>query len=121
MKKDFQDIAEQAALARRRLKNAITALPDSADGVKMLGKNCGSVPFSMIAKHRGNLSAHYYLTHETKRVLLELVDSNRTEDSLVNAIEAVLSTGKLKCIGYTETIAPNVLEALKAAWEGDYE
>jgi hypothetical protein len=121
MKKNFQAIADQTALARDRLKNAIRALPDSADGVRMLAPNCGVVSSSLIARHGFNLSAHYYLTHETKRVLLGLIDSNRTVDSLVNAIEAVLTTGKVKCIGYTETIAPNVLEALKKAWEGDYQ
>jgi hypothetical protein len=121
MKKNFEDIAAQTSLARDRLKNAIRALPDSADSVKMLGKNCGIVSFSHIAKHGFNLSANYYLSRETKKVLLKLIDSNRTVDSLVNAIETVLTTGKLKCIGYTETIAPNVLEALKAAWEGDYQ
>jgi len=118
MKKHFQELEDQTSLARERLKNAIRALPDSADGVKMLGKNCGSVPSSMIASHGFNLSPHYYLTLETKRVLLNLIDSNRTVMSLINAVETVLNTGKLKCSGYTETIAPNVLEALKKAWEG---
>lgn len=121
MKKNFQELETQTSLARERLKNAIRALPDSADGVKMLGPNCGTVPFSLIAKHGFNLSAHYYLTHETKKVLINLIDSNRTIESLVKAVEAVLSTGKVKCTGYTETIAPNVLEALKKAWEGDYQ
>jgi hypothetical protein len=118
MKTKFQDIAVETSLARDRLKNAIRALPDSADGVKMLGKNCGTVSLSTMLRNGFNMSAHYYLSHETKKVLLELVDSNRTVESLVNAIEAVLTTGKLKCGGYTETIAPNVLEALKKAWEG---
>ena len=121
MKKNFQELEAQTSLARERLKNAIRALPDSADGVKMLGTNCGTVSFSHIASHGGNLSAHYYLTRETKKVLLNLIDSNRTVESLVTAIETVLTTGKLKCTGYTEIIAPNVLEALKAAWEGDYQ
>ena len=119
MKKNFESIAEQTAKARERLKNAIRALPDSADGIKMLGKNCGSVPFSLIAKNGFNLSAHYYLTHETKTVLLKLIDSNRPIEVLVKAIETILTTGKLQCSGYVETIAPNVLEALKKAWEDE--
>jgi hypothetical protein len=118
MKKDFQDIAEQAALARRRLKNAINSLPDSADGVKMLAPNCCTVSSSMIAQHGFNLSPRYWLTHETKTQLIALIDSNGTVESTVNAVEAVLTTGKLKD---GSKIPPNVLEALKAAWEGDYQ
>ena len=84
----------------------------------MLGKNCGVVPFSTIARNGFNLSAHFYITMETKKVLLKTLESNRSVDSTVSFIEDVLVTGKLKCGGYTETIAPNVLEALKKAWEG---
>ena len=118
MKKNFEDIEAQTSVARERLKDAIRKLPDSATGVKMLAPNCGTVSFSEIAKHGFNLSPHYYLSRETKKVLLNLIDSNRTITSLVKAVEAVLSTGKLKCAGYTEIIAPNVLEALKEAWNG---
>jgi hypothetical protein len=118
MKKDFQVISSQFSEARTRLARAIRDLPDSAGGIKMLGKNCGIVPFSMIASHGFNLNAHYYITMETKRVLLETLEANRSVDSTVAFIEGILATGKLKCKGYVETIAPNVLEALKKAWEG---
>lgn len=115
MKKNFQDIAEQAALARDRLKAAIKELPDSADGVKMLGTNCCTVSSSLIAKHGFNLSPRYWLTKETKTQLLDLIDSSRSIETLVKAIEAVLTTGKLKD---GSTIPQNVLVALKAAWGG---
>ena len=118
MKSDFEGIALQAAQARDRLKNAIKALPDSADGVKMLAPKCCVVSSSLIAKHGFNLSPRYWLTHETKTQLITLIDSNRSVESTVNAIEAVLTTGKLKD---GSTIPPNVLVALKAAWEGDYQ
>ena len=115
MKKNFQFIAEQAGLARERLKKAIQELPDSADGVKMLGKNCCTVSSSLVTQHGSNLSPRYWLTHETKNQLIALIDSNRSVESTVNAIEAVLTTGKLKD---GSKIPPNVLDALKKAWEG---
>ena len=115
MKKNFQFIAEQATLARERLKKAIQELPDSADGVKMLGKHCCTVSFSLVAQHGGNLSPGYWLARETKTQLITLIDSNRSVESTVNAIEAVLALGKLKD---GSKIPPNVLNALKKAWEG---
>lgn len=115
MKKQFQQVATQTEAARERLKQAIKALPDSADGVKMLAPNCCTVSISQVAQHGFNMSPRYWLTQETKTQLIALVDSSRTIESMVNAIEAVLITGKLKD---GSKIPPNVLQALKGAWEG---
>jgi hypothetical protein len=115
MKKQFQDITNQVSEAKARLVQAIRDLPDSAGGVKMLTPNCCTVSSSQIAQHGFNLSPRYWLTHETKTQLIALVDSSRTIESTVNAVEAVLTTGKLKD---GSKIPPNVLEALKKAWEG---
>jgi len=118
MKKQFQQITEQANAARERLKQIIRDLPDSADGVRMLGSRCGVVPFSLVAKHGFNLSAGYWLAHETKEMLLKIIDSNQTLETTVKAIEGILTTGKVTYRKHTEQIAPNVLQALKKAWEG---
>ena len=114
MKKSFQAITEETTKARDRLKKAIRELPDSADGVKMLGRNCCTVSSSLIAQHENNLSPRYWLTRDTKTQLIALIDSNRATESTINAIEAILTTGKLKD---GSKIPPNVLTALKKAWE----
>jgi hypothetical protein len=115
MKKQIQDIASQYQQARARLIEAIRNLPDSADGVKMLGKNCCTVSMSLIAQHGFNWSPCYWLTRETKAELIELVEKNRSIESLITAIEAVLATRKLKD---GTKLPPNVVEALRKAWEG---
>lgn len=114
MKKTIQSIAAQYEEARARLLEAISNLPDSAEGVTMLGRGCASVPFSLIAQ-TGNLSARYWITRETKAELTRLVENSKGIESLVKAIEAVLITGKLKD---GTKMPPNVIEALKKAWEG---
>ena len=65
----------------------------------------------------GRLDAQHYITMETKKTLLKIIESNRSVDSITNFIEDVLATGTLKYKGYTSTIAPSVLSALKKAWE----
>lgn len=114
MKKTIQSLAAQYEEARARLLEAISKLPDSAEGVTMLGRGCASVPFSLIAQ-TGNFSARYWLTREAKAELTRLVESNVKVESLVKAIDKVLTTGKLKD---GTKVPPNVIEALKKAWEG---
>jgi hypothetical protein len=118
MKKEFQDIVDHAVIAKERLKEAIRNLPDSHDGVQMLSPNCGIVSLSTIAKHKGNLSAGYWLSHETKRMLLKIIDSNRSMETTIDTIEGILSTGKIRYQTYSETLAPNILKHLKTVWEG---
>jgi len=115
MKKEIQGIAAHYLAARVRLLKVIESLPDSADGVKMLGKNCCTVSMSLVGQHGFNLSPRYWLTRETKTQLKELVEKNRSIESLITAIEAVLATGKLKD---GTKIPPNVIEALRKGWEG---
>lgn len=114
MKKVIQSITAQYGEARARLLEAISKLPDSAEGVTMLGRGCASVPFSLIGK-TGNLSARYWITREVKAELTRLVERNVKVESLVKAVDAVLTTGKLKD---GTKVPPNVIEALKKAWEG---
>lgn len=118
MKKEFQAIVDQAVIAKERLKEAIRNLPDSHDGVQMLSHNCGTVSLSTIAKHEGNLSARYWLSHETKNMLLKIIDSNRSMETTIATIEDILSTGRIRYHTYSETLAPNILNHLKTAWEG---
>lgn len=115
MKKQLTDIAAQYEQARLRLKGAISKLPDSAEGVKMLGHGCASVPLSLIGQHGFNLSPCYWLTRETKAQLIELVDKNRSIEALITAIEGVLVTGKLRD---GTKLPPNIVGALKTAWKG---
>lgn len=115
MKQEFREINLRIYLAKRRLREAIHKLPEAADGVTMLGKNCCSVPFSLIGKLRSNLSPNFWLTHETKNQLLEMIKSNRSLENLITNIETILDTGKLRDGGH---IPNNVLTALKQAWEG---
>jgi hypothetical protein len=108
------NIASEFEQARLRLVEVIKSLPDSADGVQMLGRNCGTVPISLVAQHGFNLSPRYWLTRETKTQLTALVDKSRGMESLITSIETILATGKLKD---GTKLPSNVLEALKKAWE----
>lgn len=115
MKQDFINISDHYEQARNRLITTIQGFPEAADNVKMLGPNCCSVPLSMIGKHGGNLSPRYWLTRELKTQLITLVKDSRGIDSLITNVETVLSTGKLR---EGSKVPPNVLTALKKAWEG---
>jgi hypothetical protein len=116
MKRHLTDIASEFEQARLRLIEAIKDLPDSAEGAKILGKNCCSVPLSLIGQQGFNLSPRYWLTRETKTQLTELVENSRGVESLITSMEAILATRKLK----DGTRIPfNVVEALRKAWEGE--
>jgi len=117
MKQQFQQMSIEMAQARARLKELISSLPDSAEGVTPLGSNCCSVPFSLLAKHGGNLSARYWLTKESKDALFSILNSNKSADSMMKTIEDVLATGVIKQPAGTLTLPPNVIKALKEAWE----
>jgi hypothetical protein len=119
MKTKFKDISNQFIEARNRLAQIIKSLPDSSDDIRILPghTNCGVVSFSKIGSNGGRLDAQYYITMETKKTLLRIIESNRSVDTITNFIENVLATGTLKDKGYTSTIAPIVLSALKKAWE----
>ncbi|MBE3145473.1 MAG: hypothetical protein IMZ61_16350, partial [Planctomycetes bacterium] len=107
MKRQLTSIASEIRQARLRLKKVIDSLPDSADGIKMLGSNYAMVPLSTIAQHGFNLSPRYYLTRETKTQLKELVDTNRNIETLITSIEAILATRKLKD---GTKLPPNIIE-----------
>ena len=114
MKNEFNKLCEQARAAKERLKQKILSLPDSAEGVTMLSKNCCTVPFSFMSSGK-SWSPSYWLTKETKNELISMIDSNRSIDTVITSIEAVLASGKLKD---GSKLNPNVLTALKEAWEG---
>lgn len=126
MKREINALQTQITAAKERLKALIRGLPDEAEGVqsyvspsseKLVArlKNCCTVPFSVIGKNKGILSPAYYLSHESKRALLETIESNRSLETLISTMESVIETGHLKD---GTKIAPNVLKALKEAWEG---
>jgi len=114
MKKEFQDHKDQIAAAKERLKQTIMNLPSSSDDIKLITPTCGIVSFSTIAKHKGILSPGYYLSHETKAKLIKLIDSKQSIETTMTAIEEILATGGIKG---DSKIAPNVLQALKEAWD----
>lgn len=78
MKENFKELTNKVEEARSRLGQAIHNLPSSAGGIEMLGKNCGVVPFSKIASSGLKLNPRYYITMETKRVLMEKLNSSRS-------------------------------------------
>ena len=116
MRKAFQKIVDETQAARDRLKAAIKALPESAEGVRLLSKNCGVVPFSLIASHGLRLDPKYWLARETKAELLQLVDSKRTTETLVGTLQEIVNTGRLP---NGTQIPPNIIIALKEAWENE--
>lgn len=115
LKDDYNAAATQVLIAKEKLKAAIRALPDSAEGVTKLSNNCCTVSFSQLSvgKQGHTLwSPNYWLTHETKDQLIKLVDTSK---DIKKALEEIFEKGHLK--DYTK-IPPNVLAALKVAWEG---
>lgn len=116
MKKAFQKIVDETQAAKNRLKEAIRTLPESAEGVRLLSTNCGVVPFSLTASHGARLDPKYWLTRETKTELLSVVDSKRTVETLVSALQEIISTGKMPS---GSAVPPNVITSLKEAWENE--
>jgi hypothetical protein len=114
LKKHFSILNDQVAAAKERLKQTIKGLPSSSDDIKLITPNCGIVSFSTIAKHKGILSPGYYLSHETKAKLIKLIDSKQSIETTMTAIEEILAHGGIKG---DSKIAPNVLQALKEAWD----
>jgi hypothetical protein len=114
MKNELNQICKQAHAAKVRLKQKILSLPDSAEGVTMLSQNCCTVPFSLIGSGK-SWGPSYWLTKGTKNELISMIDSNRSIDTIITSIEAVLTTGKLNS---GSRLPLNVLTALKEAWEG---
>ena len=117
MKTKFQKLKEQVDAACSRLKQAIKDFPDSEDGVKMLSKNCFTVSLSTIAKHGGNLSPHYYLSIETKKCLIEAIESKKNPESIINFITDALSNSYFIHKGNKIVISPKVAAKLKQVWE----
>lgn len=114
--KDYYNIAAtQVFLSKERIKAAIRTLPDSAEGVTKLSNNCCTVSFSQLTVGKYGhtvLDPSYWLTRETKDQLIKMVDTSK---DIGKDIKEILEKGHLK--DYTK-IPPNVLAALKTAWEG---
>jgi hypothetical protein len=114
--KDYYDkISTNMLIAIVRLKTAIRTLPDSAEGVTKLSNNCCTVSFSQLSVGKYGhtmLNPSYWLTRETKDQLIKMVDTSK---DIGKDIKEILEKGHLK--DYTK-IPPNVLAALKTAWEG---
>lgn len=83
----------------------------------MLSKNCFTVSLSTIAKHGGNLSPRYYLSLETKKCLIEAIESRNNPESIINFINEALSNKHFIHKGNKITISPKVAEKLKQVWE----
>lgn len=115
MKKQFQSLKDQVAAKKEELKQAIMNLPSSSNDIKLLSPNCGVISFSSIAKNKSILSPGYYLSHETKAKLTKLIDSKQSIDTMMQAIENILATEGIQ----GDKIAPNILKALKEAWNGN--
>lgn len=117
MKTKFQNLKEQVEKACSKLKQAITELPDAEDGVTMVGKNCFTISLSTIAKHKGILDPSYYLSIETKKALIEAIESKRNPESIINFITKALSESSFIHNGSKIIISPKVAEKLKQVWE----
>ena len=115
MRERFQSLVAQDDEVRAHLRKVIEGLPD-VDGVRKVGPNCCVVSSGLLASHN-NWSASYWLSTETKRMLLGVVDSQRTVSGFIKAMDDIVLAGKIKnSYGYTEAIAPNVLAELRRVW-----
>jgi hypothetical protein len=119
MKSTIQKLSAEEKAIRDKFKALIQSLPESADGVKMLGTNCCSVSMNLIKEHGFNWSPRYWLCAETKTALIAMIDKSQSMASLSKSFEKVIATGKVDLGSYAtqSVIPPNVLNALKQIWE----
>ena len=116
MKSTIQKLAVEETEVRERFKALIKSLPESAEGVTMLGSNCCSVPMSLIREHGFNWSPRYWLCAEAMKALTDMVDMCSSMESLYKNIERVIKEGKVGC-GKQYAVPPNIITALKEIWE----
>jgi len=115
MKENLKTLTDKMAELKNKIIEAIENLPEANSAVTLLGKNCGTVSFSTIAKSPGLImSPYYYLNGEVKRCLIKLVHSTRTEN-LDKMFEDILETGEIN--GKDITINPEFIAELKKIWE----
>lgn len=111
------EVMTKVSALKERLIRVINDLPDSTKGVRMLSKNCCTVPFSMIRDNSFRLSPSYWMTLELKTNLIKIVESSGIE-ALSKHIEEILQTGEVKARnGSTIPIHPEIIQKLKEAWE----
>src|SRR5208337_2890286 len=94
MRERFQSLVAQGEEVRVHLRKAIESLPD-VGGVRKVGPNCCVVSSSLLASHN-NWSPSYWLSAETKRMLLSVVDSQRPVSGLIKAMDEIVLAGKIK-------------------------
>ena len=113
MKENLKTLTDKMAELKNKVIEAIKNLPEANSAVTLLGKNCGTVSFSTVAKSPGLiLSPHYYLNGEVKRHLIKRVHNTRAEN-LSKMFDDILETGKIKDM----TINPELIAELKKIWE----
>lgn len=126
MKKEFEDIAAQNLAARTKLAKIIHELYakvlEDDEGIKVINTKCGMVPISLISKHQGNISPSYWLPKEVKTMFLNILSENNRHignpTKLIEVMDNIVATGIITYKNHTQTIKPNILKALKEAWEG---
>jgi len=117
MKATMQALLDQVATLKQELIEMVRSLPDVANGVTRLSKNCAVVSLSTIGKHGGILSANYYLSNDAKEELVARIERGSAEQ-IKSLIEGVLSSGSIQLSGRPNHLPPNFLKALKEMWEG---
>ena len=114
--RNYQQIS--ARLRRHVIRNVLNTLPDVANGVTMLSKNCGIVSSGTIFDHNNLLSAHYYLTRHLKSLVLKIImesDLSKLDDRF----KAIIQTGRIQVNSRDkEIVPPEFRKALKDAWCG---
>jgi hypothetical protein len=113
-----QDILNQLTTFKQTLTDMVRSLPESAEGVRKLSKNCAIVSLSTIGQHGGILSASYYLSNDAKEELIARIERGSAEQ-IKSLIEGVLKSGTIQLPGMgMHRLPPNFLEALSKIWKG---
>lgn len=121
------DYVKQATRLKRKVIAMVLQLPDVADDVKQLSKNCCSVSLSLIAKHGFNLSAGYYLTRSAKKQLIEMIQNTGDLALLDKKMKYIIQTGNLNPVMHQgklvapspkDNVPPEFTKALKEVWCG---
>jgi hypothetical protein len=113
-----ESIVNQIEALKQSLKAYILSLPDFAEGVKPICKNCCVVDSLTVFKNGGVWSPSYYINTETKQILLELLDKTGIEN-LNKKIEDMIITGRLQDGEHQSILLnPAFVSAIEDLWFG---
>jgi hypothetical protein len=112
MKSALESLSTDLQNMKSKLIDLINNLPENAEGIVKLGRNCCVVPISVITKNNLNMSPRYYLHVESKQAMIRMIESSTGPDILIKRMEEIIKIG---AVGQ-ERIHPEFIKALTKIW-----